>query len=159
MNYLSFRLAGVEYAVDVSVVETVVDHGSTVAVPSPVPYMKGVMDLRGRLIPVIDLRKKFGLAETTESGKEPVVVFSVADAGNGNLVVGALVDEVSEVVGIADEAIEASRPEGARLWERYVRGVARLEGAEGAEARMIVIIDVEGLFSIHEIEELGAQGR
>lgn len=159
MNYLSFRLAGVEYAVDVSVVETVVDHASTVAVPSPVPYMKGVMDLRGRVIPVIDLRRKFGLAETVEQGKEPVVVFSVADAVKGNLVVGALVDEVSEVLGIADEAIEASRPDGARIWERYVRGVARLEGTDGAEARMIVIMDVEGLFSIREIEELGAQER
>lgn len=157
MNYLSFRLAGVEYAVDVSVVETVVDHGSTVAVPSPVPYMKGVMDLRGRVIPVIDLRKKFGLPGRAAPGTEPIVVISVADGRKGNLAVGALVDEVSEVVGIADGAVEASRSDGAGLWERYVRGVARLDGIDGAEARMIVVIDVEGLFSLREIEELGAQ--
>lgn len=159
MNYLSFRLAGVEYAMDVAAVETVVDHGSTVAVPSPVPYMKGVMDLRGRVIPVIDLRKKFGLPEAPDPGKEPVVVMSVSDGGKGGLAVGALVDEVSEVVDIADGAIEASRTEGANLWQRYVRGVARLEGLDGAEARMIVVMDAEGLFSIREIEELGAQNR
>lgn len=153
MNYLSFRLAGVEYAVDVSVVETVVDHGLTVPVPSPVPYMKGVMDLRGRVIPVIDLRKKFGLPEVADPGNEPVVVISVADGGKDALLVGAFVDEVSEVVSIDETSIEASRSDGANLWERYVRGIARLEG------RMIVIIGVDGLFSLREIEELGAQER
>jgi purine-binding chemotaxis protein CheW len=148
MNYLSFKLVGVEYAVDVSAVETVVDHGSVLPVPSPLPYMRGVMDLRGRVIPVIDLRRKFGLPGVADCGSMPVIVISVADGGKKDFLVGAFVDEVSEVLSISDEAVEASRGDGANLWERYVRGIARFDG------RMIVMIGVEGLFSLKEIESL-----
>lgn len=149
MQYLSFRLNGVEYAVDVRIVETVVEHSATVAIPSPVEYMRGVMDLRGRVVPVIDLRKKFGLPESTDDSRACVIVISVED-GARHLAVGALVDEVSEVVTIDDASIETARSEGVALWERYVRGVVRLD------ERMIVVIGIEGLFSLHEIEALGA---
>jgi purine-binding chemotaxis protein CheW len=148
MQYLTFRLDGVEYAVDVKIVETVVEHCATTAVPTPVEYMKGVMDLRGRVIPVIDLRRKFGLAESGDTIRSSIIVFMVEADEKKTLTVGALVDEVSEVVTIEEGSVEAARTEGVALWERYVRGVVRFE------ERMIVIIEVDGLFSIREIEAL-----
>lgn len=150
MQYLTFRLNGVEYAVDVNIVETVVEYSSAMAVPSPVDYMKGVMDLRGRVIPIIDLRRKFGLAEAENTNRASVVVIFVDDGKGGQLSVGALVDEVSEVVTFEDGSVEAARADGVALWERYVSGIVRLE------ERMIVLIEVEGLFSIREIEALHA---
>lgn len=150
MQYLTFRLNGVEYAVDVTIVESVVEHCATMAVPSPVEYMKGVMDLRGRVIPVIDLRRKFGLPESADLSRACVIVLSVGSGDRRQLAVGALVDEVSEVVTIEESSVEAARAEGAALWEAYVRGIVRLEG------RMIVIIEGAGLFSISEIEALSA---
>ncbi|MGO8695654.1 MAG: chemotaxis protein CheW [Rectinemataceae bacterium] len=150
MQYLTFRLNGVEYAVDVNIVETVVECGATTAVPSPVQYMKGVMELRGRIVPVIDLRKKFGLPASQDAGEASIIVFTVEAGDKHRLTVGAQVDEVSAVVTIDETGIEAARAEGASLWERYVRGVVRFEG------HMIVIIGAEGLFSIQEIEALRA---
>jgi len=150
MQYLTFRLNGVEYAVDVKIVETVVEYRATMTVPTPVEYMKGVMDLRGRIIPVIDLRRKFGLPEASDTSQACVIVISIETAEKKQFAVGVLVDEVSEVVTIEEDSVEAAKMEGVALWERYVRGVIRLDG------RMIVIIEVEGLFSIREIDALGA---
>jgi purine-binding chemotaxis protein CheW len=149
MQYLTFRMDGVEYAVDVRIVETVVEHGEIMSVPTPLKYMKGAMDLRGRVIPVVDLRKKFDLPDRADARGGIVVVFAAGSGGGGaGLTVGALVDEVSEVLDIDEGRVESARGEALALWERYVRGVIRLEG------RMIVVIEPEGLFSIGEIAEM-----
>jgi purine-binding chemotaxis protein CheW len=150
MQYLSFRLNGVEYAVDVKIVDTIVEYRAATPVPTPVEYMKGVMDLRGRVIPVIGLRKKFGLPEIADSSRGIVIVFTVEDGEKRSLTVGALVDEVSEVLTLDEGRVESARGEGVDLWEGYVRGVLRFE------ERMIVILEADGLFSIREIEALRA---
>jgi purine-binding chemotaxis protein CheW len=150
MQYLTFRLNGVEYAVDVKIVETVVEHTATTEVPSPVEYMRGVMDLRGRVVPVIDLRRKFGMPESEDPSRSSIMVFMVEAEDKRPLTIGALVDEVSEVVTIEEGSVESARDEGVALWERYVRGVIRFE------ERMIVVIGADGLFSIREIEALRA---
>ena len=148
MQYLTFRLKAVEYAVDVKIVDTVVEHEETTAVPSPVDYMKGVMNLRGQVIPVIDLARKFGLPEGAHADHASVIVIRVDSAPGKILTVGALVDEVSAVVDIDEANIEAARTEGVALWERFVRGVIRFE------ERMVIIVEAEALFSIKEIEAL-----
>jgi purine-binding chemotaxis protein CheW len=150
MQYLTFGLNGVEYAVDVKIVETVVEHCATTAVPTPVEYMKGVMDLRGRVIPVIDLRRKFGLPSMTDESRASIIVFTVEADDKKALTVGALVDNVSEVITMDESAVATAEGDGVALWERYVRGVARFE------ERMIVVIGADGLFSLQEIEALRA---
>jgi methyl-accepting chemotaxis protein/purine-binding chemotaxis protein CheW len=150
MQYLTFRLNGVGYAVDVKIVETVVEHSDITSVPTPVEYMKGVMELRGSVIPVIDLRRKFGMPESEDASRASIIVFIVETGDARSLTIGALVDEVSEVVTIEDRDVETARVEGLALWERYVRGIVRLEG------RMVVIIEAEGLFSMSEIEAMRA---
>jgi purine-binding chemotaxis protein CheW len=150
MQYLTFHLNGVGYAVDVKIVETVVEYDEITIVPTPVEYMKGVMNLRGRVIPVIDLRRKFGMPESEEASRSSIIVFMVETGDARSLTVGALVDEVSEVVTIEDGDVEAARVDGVSLWERYVRGIVRLED------RMVVIIEADGLFSIRELEALRA---
>jgi purine-binding chemotaxis protein CheW len=109
--------------------------------------MKGAMDLRGRVIPVVDLRKKFDLPEREGSDEGIVVVFT-AGAERASITVGALVDSVSEVMTIDEGSVEEARGEVVALWERYVRGIVRVDD------RMIVIIEPEGLFSIGEIGQM-----
>lgn len=150
MQYLTFHLHGVEYAVDVKMVETVVEHSAVMAVPTPIEYMKGVMDLRGDVIPIIDLRRKFGLPGSNTDEGSYIIVISVEGGENRKLSVGALVDEVSEVVTFDERSIEATQGEAANLWERYVRGVVR------HEERMVVVIALDGLFSMREIEAFRA---
>lgn len=132
MQYLSFMLDGIEFAVDVGAVETVVEAGEITPVPTPTGYLRGVMDLRGRTIAVADLRRKFGLP--------------AADAGRGACVVvaegysmGALVDGVSEVVTI-DRLVEEEGAAERGLWSSFVLGIARVDG------RMLVVLDPKGLF-------------
>jgi len=148
MQYLTFRMNGVEYAVDVGIVETVVEHGQIMPVPTPLKYLKGAMDLRGRVIPVIDLRRKFGLPDREDASGGIVVVFAVGQDARTASTIGALVDEVSEVMTIDEARLEAAKSEDIALWEEYVRGIVRFE------ERMIVVIKPEGLFSIKEIEEM-----
>ena len=150
MQYLTFRLNGIEYAVDVRIIDSVVSHTSTMAVPSPIAYMRGVMNLRGRVIPVIDLRKKFGLPETQDASKASVIVFTVTDGQQRSLLVGALVDEVSEVLAVDSDRIETAQSDGIALWERYVSGIIRLD------ERMLVVIEGAGLLSLQELEALSA---
>lgn len=150
MQYLTFRMNGVEYAVDVRIVETVVERGETTPVPTPVEYMRGVMDLRGRVVPVIDLRLKLGLPASGDEGSSVVIVFEVAGGERGALKVGVLVDGVSEVMTIDEAAVESAGGGESALWERYVRGIVRVDG------RMIVIVEADGLFSLREIEAIRA---
>jgi purine-binding chemotaxis protein CheW len=146
MQYLTFRLGGVEYAVDVTAIETVVELGPIVPVPSPIEYMRGVMDLRGLPIPIIDLRLKLGLPRGEDDRRSNIIVIALGDDRSSRLSVGTLVDEVSEVITLDESGIEAARGEAGSVWKDYVRGVLRFEG------RMIVVISVDGLFSIGEIE-------
>jgi purine-binding chemotaxis protein CheW len=148
MQYLTFRLNGVEYAVDVKIIETVVEYEGSTSVPSPIDYMIGVMDLRGRLIPVVDLRMKLGLGPSAGAGGASVIVLSREGDGPQALTVGVLVDEVSEVVTIDEGQIQASGRERYAFWDGYVRGVVRHEG------RVVVLIEAEGLFSAKELESL-----
>jgi len=153
MQYLTFRMSGVEYAVDVGIVETVVERGDIMSVPTPLGYLRGAMDLRGSVIPVIDLSRKFGIAE--ESSRPSggiVVVFSVESGAAGPRRIGALVDEVSEVLSVDERMIEAAKAEEASLWEEYVRGVIRVDG------RMIVVVEPEGMFSVRELEDIRIAG-
>jgi len=150
MQYLTFFLNGVEYAVDVRAVETVVEHLQVMAVPTPIDYMKGVMDLRGKIIPVIDLRKKLGLPCLADAEGAYVIVIGAAGGGGNVLTIGTLVDTVSEVVTLDERSIEATQAEETALWQHYVQGVVRFE------ERMIVVIEVEGLFSMQEIETIRA---
>jgi purine-binding chemotaxis protein CheW len=150
MQYLTFRLNGVEYAVDVKIIETVIEYSGSTAVPTALPYMKGVIDLRGQVIPLIDLRKKLGLPSMENEQGASVIVFSVeGDETSGKpLTVGALVDGVSEVISIDEKDIRAAEGRGAELWRRYVSGVIRNED------RMLVMLSAAALFSIEELDAL-----
>jgi purine-binding chemotaxis protein CheW len=145
MQYLTFFLDGIEFAVDVGVVETVVEFAGTTPVPTSLEYVRGVMDLRGRTVAVVDLRRKFGLSEGEPPPGACVIVLALSQKDGGGETVGALVDGVSEVVALDDLHPEQDSEIRSELWRRYVRGIARVEG------RMIVLIDSRGLFSLEEL--------
>ena len=144
MQYLAFKLDGVEYAVDVRIVQNVVEYAGETAVPSRLPYFRGVMDLRGESVPILDLRAKLGLRAGELGSDACVLVFTLPGAGERALV-GALVDGVSGVVDLeettdsdADDAVHG-------VWEPFVLGISRLDG------RAIVRMSPDGLFSSRKI--------
>jgi purine-binding chemotaxis protein CheW len=148
MQYLTFFLEGIEFAVEVGVVETVVEYAKTTPVPTPLEYVRGVMDLRGRTVAVVDLRRKFGFAASDPLSGACVVVLSISLSEAGGETIGALVDGVSEVVSIDEARTEQDSTMRSELWSRYVHGIVRVDG------RMVVLIDSAGLFSLKELASL-----
>jgi purine-binding chemotaxis protein CheW len=150
MQYLTFQLNDIEYAVDVKIIETVIEYSGSTAVPTPLSYMRGVIDLRGQIIPLIDLRKKLNLSPRSDEADMSVIVFAVMnhDPAKMPLTVGALVDAVSEVISIDEKDIHTGQGEYADLWQRYVSGVVKVDD------RMLVMLSAEGLFSVEELEAL-----
>jgi purine-binding chemotaxis protein CheW len=151
MQYLTFFLGDIEFAVDVRVVETVVEYTGTTPVPTPLEYVRGVMDLRGRTVAVVDLGRKFALTAKEPPPGACVIVLALAIPLAGGETVGALVDAVSEVVSIDRIGTEEDHGERTELWRRYVRGIARVDG------RMVILIDSEGLFSLNELAVAGRE--
>jgi purine-binding chemotaxis protein CheW len=150
MQYLTFGLNGVEYAVEVGVVETVVEFTGYTSVPTPSPYVLGVMDLRGVNVPLIDLRKKFGLPEVDGIQAASVVVFTFRGQDPEPTRIAARVDSVSEVVTLDEGSVEARGHHGEAFWEHFVSGIARLG------SRAIVVISPESLMTRDELGSMQA---
>ncbi|HOX34048.1 MAG TPA: chemotaxis protein CheW [Spirochaetales bacterium] len=146
-NYLTFTLDGELYAVRVSRVREVLGYSRITRLPKAAQYLKGIINLRGSSVPVVDLRMKFGLAGRAEGEASSVVVMELPSA-EGGLVVGALADEVHEVLEIAGSSIEPAPRFGTRLAAAFIEGVAR------RDEDFIILLDVERIFGEDEAGEL-----
>jgi purine-binding chemotaxis protein CheW len=146
-SYLSFRLGDEEYAAHVSKVLNILEMTRITRVPKAPEYMKGVINLRGMVLPVIDTRIKFGMPETEYTDKTCIVVMDL-DLDGELVHVGALVDEVVAVLEIEKEQIEPPPSIGNTYRSDFISGVAR----QGDN--FIMIIDMIKIFSTAEITSL-----
>lgn len=133
-EFLTFILGGEEYAVDILRVQEIRGYDAVTPIAHAPEFIKGVMNLRGAIVPIIDLRIKFGL------GKPEYTVFTVVVILNvGRRVVGIVVDAVSDVISVADNQMHPP-PELSRAVDlRYITGLAMLD------ERMLIVVDIEGL--------------
>ena len=123
-KYLTFSLAGEEYGIGILKVKEIIGMMEITRVPQTPSYVKGVINLRGKVIPVIDLRKKFGLEDGEYTERTCVVVVEVLRDG-GQILIGSVVDSVSEVLNIKDGEIEETPDFGVRLDTQYILGMAK----------------------------------
>ncbi|MDH4101281.1 MAG: chemotaxis protein CheW [Nitrospirota bacterium] len=138
-----FTLAHEMFGVPISMVHEIIRPAAITAMPRSPDYVKGVLNLRGKIIPVVDLRKRFGLEEAEETKETRIVVVGV-----GGLTVGMVVDGVSEVLRIRAEDIEPPSPIIATVDSEYIRGVGKVEG------RLIILLDTEMILSHQDKEHL-----
>lgn len=137
---LTFVCAGEEYGIDILRVQEIKGWSEVTRVPRTPAYMLGVMNLRGVIVPVIDLRQRFGLQPRPYDGSTVVVVVRVQlAAGGGSKTVGIVVDGVSEVCDFALDAIMPPPRAGGRIEQACVSGLAT------AGARMVSLIDIDAL--------------
>lgn len=148
-QYLTFTLDGEQYAVGVAKVREVLEHTKITKLPRTAEFMKGIINLRGAGVPVIDLRLKFGLPETPITKDTSIIVMEV-ESLDGNVVVGALADAVHEVVDIEERAIEPAPRFGTRLSAEFIRGVGKKEDL------FIILLDIDKIFNAEEITVLAA---
>jgi len=134
-KYLTFSLAGEEYGFDILRVREIVGLMPITKLPEAPFFFKGVVNLRGQLIPVIDLRLRFGLAETGYSERTCIIVVEL-ETGKGKKAVGLVVDSVSEVVNVKTSEIEEPPDFGMEAKTDYISGIANIQ------EELIVLLDV-----------------
>lgn len=134
-----FELVGEVFGVPISMVQEIIRVQEITEIPRAPEFVEGVINLRGKIIPVIDLRKRFGLGAGEHSKNTRIVVIKV-----GDIVVGMVVDAVSEVIRLNDEDIEPPSPIVASLDAEYIKGVGKIEN------KLIILLDTEKILSSHE---------
>lgn len=130
-KYLTFVLAEESYGLEILKVREIIDLMGITAVPRTPGFVKGVINLRGKVIPVVDLRLKFGLAEAQHTPETCIIVVNV-----GNVEVGILVDKVSEVLDIPAEDIEDSPSFGNEIDTDFILGMGKANG------RVTILLDI-----------------
>jgi purine-binding chemotaxis protein CheW len=126
-KYLTFALGAEEYGLPVLKVREIIKMLDITQVPQVPAHVKGVINLRGKVIPVVDLRLKFGFSEQGYTERTCVIVVEVA-MPNGRVMMGIVVDAVSEVLTIAAEDIEWTPEFGGRVDTDYMNGIAKVKG-------------------------------
>lgn len=142
---VSFGLGQELFGVDILKVQEINRMPEITKVPQAPEFVEGVINLRGKVIPVIDLRKRFGLPRREYDKETRIIVVEVADN-----TVGFVVDNVSAVLRIPEESIEPPPPIAAGVRAEYLSGVAKLD------SRLLILLDLDNLLSNEEKAQLGA---
>jgi purine-binding chemotaxis protein CheW len=145
-QYLTFRACGEDFALPILRVREIIEHRPITRVPGTVGWVVGVINLRGKVIPVVDLALRFGLTPTTV-GRRTCVVIVEAVVGGAELVVGVMADSVCEVVELARDAIEPPPAFGTPLPAEYLRGIGKL--AQG----FVLVLDADRAFDVLDAAE------
>ncbi|MDD2733329.1 MAG: chemotaxis protein CheW [Desulfuromonadaceae bacterium] len=139
-QYLTFKLDEEIFALDVAKVREILEYSSVTKVPQTPDFMRGVINLRGSVVPVIDLRLKFGMSATEQSVNTCIIVTEVAMEGE-TILLGALADSVQEVNEMEAEQIEAAPHIGTRLNTDFIKGMGKKDNA------FVMILDIDKVFS------------
>ena len=146
-KHLIFKLAEEEYGLDILKVKEIIGMMTITAVPRTPEFVKGVINLRGKVIPVVDLRLKFGLPAKDYDERTCIVVMEVSRAG-GSVQMGIVVDSVSEVQNIGAGDIEPTPSFGTSVETEYIRGMAKSEG------RVTILLDIDRVLTSQELDGL-----
>ena len=150
-TYLTFMLGEEVFAIDVKNVREVLDFTSITRVPRTPDFMRGVINLRGGVVPVIDMRLKFGM-EGAENTVDTCVIVMEINLDGDKTVVGALADSVKEVFDLDPEQIEPPPRIGTRLKMEFIRGMGK------SDEQFIIILDIDKVFSADELSLVNAVG-
>ena len=144
VQYLTFLTAGEEYAIGIVKVREIIEYEAVTTVPNTPTWIRGVTNLRGRVVPVVDLAVKFGLPASRLSKFSCVIIAEVIFQGE-NLTMGVLADSVCQVVELSADQIEPPPPFGTRVKTEYLLGM----GAMGK--KFCLILDIDKVLSTDEL--------
>jgi purine-binding chemotaxis protein CheW len=142
-QYLTFFVAGEEYAVSILKVKEIIEYDTVTVVPNTAPWIRGVTNLRGNVVPVIDLAVKFGLPASQASKFSCIVITEVSYDGE-KLTLGVMTDSVSQVLDFAENQIETPPPFGTRVRIEFLLGMGRMG------KKFCLILDIDRVLSADE---------
>ena len=143
-QYLTFKLDEEVFALDISTVREVLDFTKITKVPQTPDFMLGVINLRGSVMPVVDMRLKFGLSRTEPTVNTCIIIVEIELDGEVTLL-GALVDSVQEVIELDPEHIEPPPRIGTRLNTKFIKGMGK------QDERFLIIVEIDKVFSMDEL--------
>jgi purine-binding chemotaxis protein CheW len=143
-QYLTFKLEDEVFAVDVANIREILDYIPATKVPGTPEFMRGVINVRGSVIPVMDMRLKFGLPRGEETVNTCIVVLEIA-MENDKTVLGALADSVQEVFEMEDSTIEPPPKLGTRWKREFLTGIGKRNDA------LVIILDINKVFTSEDI--------
>ncbi len=144
-QYLTFKLQEEVFAVDISQVREVLELDKVTKVPQTPEMMRGVINLRGAVVPVIDMRLKFGMGETEKTVDTCIIIVEIS-LDEETTLIGALADSVQEVMDLAEDQIEPPPKIGTRLNTDLIKGMGKRDG------EFIIILDIEKIFTLEELD-------
>lgn len=147
-QYLTFMLGAEQFAIGIPGIKEIIEYHGVTEVPMMPACVRGVINLRGAVVPVMDLLARFGRPSSVTTKRTCIVVIEVA-AGDDRHVMGLVVDAVNEVLDIAPGDIEPAPCFGARVRSEFIQGVGKVKG------RFVLLLDIDRALSIDEIAGLG----
>ena len=146
-KYLTFSLADEEYGIGILKIKEIIGMMPITTVPQTPEFVKGVINLRGKVIPVIDLRLRFGMDAIDYTERTCIIVVEI-DGSAGTVQIGIVVDAVSEVLNVNAEDVEETPTFGTKLNTDYILGMAKMEGG------VKILLDIDQVLSEGEIDLL-----
>ena len=143
-QYLTFSLGGEMFAVGILNVKEIIEYGHLTEIPMMPAFIRGVINLRGSVVPVIDLSARFG-GKSAEAGRRTCIVIVEVSDGENNHDIGIMVDAVSEVLDIPGSEIEPPPSFGTRANAEFIEGMAQVNG------RFVILLDIARVLSIEEM--------
>ena len=150
LQYLTFALGDEVFAMDIRTVREIIQHASMTTVPLMPDFVRGVINLRGAVVPVIDLQSRFGRKKAQIGKKTCIVIFDASRDGE-RIELGLMVDSVSEVVDIAPADIEPPPQFGASIQREFIKGMGKVD------SEFIVILEPDRALDIEEMALMAEQ--
>jgi purine-binding chemotaxis protein CheW len=152
MQYLTFSLSEEVFAIDIRTVREIIQYGAITVVPLMPDFVRGVINLRGAVVPVIDLQVRFARGRSTIGKKTCIVIFDSVVSGE-KVELGLLVDAVSEVIDIPRDRIEPPPQFGSSIQREFISGMGKVDG------NFVVILEPDRALNIEEMAMLAEQGQ
>jgi len=146
-KYLTFTMNKEEYGISILKIKEIIGMMAITTVPQTPDFVKGVINLRGKVIPVVDLRLRFGMESMEYNERTCIIVVEITGQA-GTVMIGIVVDSVSEVLNIKGEEIEDTPTFGTKLNTEYILGMAKMEGG------VKILLDIDQVLSAEEIAVL-----
>ena len=144
-QYLTFKLGEEIFALDVAEVREILDFTTVTKVPQTPPFMRGVINLRGSVVPVMDLRLKFGMSATEKTVNSCIIVTEMT-IETEHVVIGILADAVQEVIDLEPEQIEPAPRIGTKVSLEFILGMGKHNGS------FMMILDIDRIFESSDLE-------
>lgn len=151
-QYLCFTAAGSTYAMSITAIKEIIEFGSVTSIPLMPPFIRGVINLRGAVVPVIDLAARLGYAPAEPSRRTCVVIVEMRHEGD-LFELGVVVDGVSEVLELGPADLEPAPNFGAQIRSDFIQAMARIRG------RFVIVMCLAQVLSIDEVSHLASLGQ